>query len=277
MKAAPFDYLRPHHVSEVLKVIQQAGGQAKLLAGGQSLGPMLNLRLVRPALLIDVSRIEALRVIEERPDSWHFGSAVTHARIEDANGGLHGGAMLVEVARSIAYRGVRNRGTLGGSLAHADPAADWPLALAALGATIIVRNVANKTRSLPADDFMTMAYTTRLAEDEIIESVVVPKLSPSSRYGYFKFCRKTGEFPEASAAVVIDPQRRWARIFVGAISGAPRPLPNLAELAARQGRAAITPEIIASALAEADNHLDAIAQQMHVGAVSHALERAMAS
>jgi carbon-monoxide dehydrogenase medium subunit len=236
---------------------------------------MLNLRLVRPSLLIEVSRIEALRAVEERPDSWRFGASVTHSRIEDANGSLRGAPMMAEVAAGIAYRGVRNRGTIGGSLAHADPAADWPLALAALGATLNLRNVANQTRVLPADEFMTMAYTTRLGEDEIIESVTVPKLSAAARYGYFKFCRKTGEFPEASAAAVFDPERRAARIFIGALSGAPRPLPQLAEAVARQGRSAMTVEAIEAAVTAADNSLDPVAWRLHVTALSRALQRAM--
>jgi carbon-monoxide dehydrogenase medium subunit len=238
---------------------------------------MLNLRLVRPSLLIDVSRIDALLGVEEKSDAWLIGAAVTHARIEDANGRMRGASMLVEVAAGIAYRGVRNRGTMGGSLAHADPAADWPLALAALGATINLRNAAGRARSLPADDFITMAFTTRLADDEIVESITVPKLSSAARHGYFKFCRKTGEFPDASAAVVLDPDRRQARIFIGALSGAPRPLPQLAQSVASTGRAAVKTDAVAHAVAAADPNLDAIAMRLHATAVARALERALAS
>jgi aerobic carbon-monoxide dehydrogenase medium subunit len=276
MKAPAFDYVRPRDVSELLSAMRLGSEGTKLLAGGQSIGPMLNLRLIRPSLLIDVSRIEELRAVEELPAAWRFGAAVTHSRIEDLNGSLRGAAMMAEVAGGIAYRGVRNRGTIGGSLAHADPAADWPLALAALGATINLRNVSNKTRSLPADEFMRMAFTTRLDEDEIIESVTVPKLSAAAAYGYFKFCRKTGEFPEASAAAVFDPERRVARIFVGALSGAPRPLTGLAEVTARQGRSAITTEAIEAAVSAADSSLDGIGRRLHVTAVSRALQRALA-
>jgi aerobic carbon-monoxide dehydrogenase medium subunit len=135
MKAARFDYMRAGDVAEALAALANTEG-AKLLAGGQSLGPMLNLRLVRPALLVDVSRLKALQQLEDIGRAWRIGAGVTHARLEDLRGRLPGGEMLCEVAAAIAYRSVRNRGTIGGSLAHADPAADWPLALAALGASI---------------------------------------------------------------------------------------------------------------------------------------------
>jgi hypothetical protein len=106
---------------------------------------------------------------------------------------------------------VRNRGTIGGSLAHADPAADWPLALAVLDATVVVRGTQGRARRLAADAFMLSTFTTALAQDEVIEFIEVPKRPPSTRYGYFKFCRKTGDYPETSAAVVLEPEARGAR------------------------------------------------------------------
>src|SRR4029450_8666353 len=107
--------------------------------------------------------------------------------------------MRCELAAAIAYRAIRNRGTVGGSIAHADPAADWPLALAALGATINIRAIGG-VRSIPVEQFVLGAFSTALRDTEIIESIDVPKLSRAGRYGYYKFCRKTGEFAEASAA-----------------------------------------------------------------------------
>jgi aerobic carbon-monoxide dehydrogenase medium subunit len=183
--------------------------------------------------------------------------------------------MLVEVAAGIAYRAVRNRGTIGGSLAHADPAADWPLALAALDATVLVRGRAGERR-VPADRFMTAAFTTVLAADEIVATVSVPKRSAAARFGYFKFCRKTGEFPEASAAALLDPERRVARLYVGALAGAPQPLPALAAALAARGREAATPEAIGAALAAAAPGLDAVARRMHAGTVLRAIGRLFA-
>src|SRR3954469_15959430 len=136
MKAAAFDYLKPQDVIGAIKALAGSAGDAKALAGGQSLGPMLNLRLARPKLLVDVGRIESLREIRDEGDAWLVGAGVTHAELEDRP--LAGCEPLAAVARTIAYRAIRTRGTVGGSLAHADPAADWPLALCALGAKFIL-------------------------------------------------------------------------------------------------------------------------------------------
>jgi carbon-monoxide dehydrogenase medium subunit len=272
MKAAAFDYLRPRDLSEVSAALAQAGGEAKLLAGGQSLGPMLNLRLARPKLLVDISRLDQLRGVSDAGDAWHIGGAVTHSRLEDMGAGLVGGAMIAQVAGGIAYRAIRNRGTIGGSLAHADPAADWPLALAALDAVVVVRGRAG-ARRIQADRFMKSTFTTELAADEIIETIIVPKLSGAARFGYVKFCRKTGEFPEASAATVLDPERRLARVFVGALQGAPQPLTTLARAAAEGGLAACTREAVAAAVAAAAPQLDAVDRRMHAGVVMRALQQ----
>jgi carbon-monoxide dehydrogenase medium subunit len=274
MKAAAFDYARPRDVAEAITLLAQAKGGAKLLSGGQSLGPMLNLRLARPALLVDISRLEELRAIEDTGDAWRIGAAVTHSEIEDADGALGGGAMLVEVAAGIAYRAVRNRGTIGGSLAHADPAGDWPLALAALGADVALRGPAGE-RTLSAERLISAAFTTEVKDDEIVTAVVVPKLSGSARFGYFKFCRKTGEFPDASAAVVIDPDRHATRVYLGALSGAPQPLSELARRIAEDSHAAVARKAVAEAVATVAG-LDPIERRMHAGALLRALERAFA-
>jgi carbon-monoxide dehydrogenase medium subunit len=271
MKAAAFDYVRPRDVAEAVAALASQG--AKLLAGGQSLGPMLNLRLARPKLLVDIGRIDALRRIDDAGDAWRLGGAVTHAAIEDAP--ALKGTMLGVVAAGVAYRAVRTRGTIGGSLVHADPAADWPLAIAALDGQLIVRGRGGERR-LAADTFMQAAFTTTLAEDEIVEAVLVPKLSRAARFGYFKFCRKTGEFAEASAAVVLDPERKVARLFVGALSGAPQPLPTLARTLAEHGPAACTRETVSAALAAAAPGLDAVDRRMHTGAVLRAIQQAAA-
>jgi len=274
MKAAAFDYARPRDAGEAIALLAQAKGNAKALAGGQSLGPMLNLRLARPGLLVDISRLEELRAVEDADESWRLGAAVTHSAIEDANGTLRGGEMLVEVAAGIAYRAVRNRGTVGGSLAHADPAGDWPLALAALGADVVLRGPTGE-RSIPAAQLDAAAFTTEIREDEIITAVLVPKLAGSARFGYFKFCRKTGEFPEASAAVVIDRERDAARVYLGALSGPPQSLPELARRIAEGDLTSPNRDAAIDAVATITG-LDPIEQRMHAGALLRALERAFA-
>jgi aerobic carbon-monoxide dehydrogenase medium subunit len=271
MKAARFDYIRAGHVAEALAALANTEG-AKLLAGGQSLGPMLNLRLVRPALLVDVSRLEGLQRLEDMGRAWRIGAGVTHARLEDLR--LPGAEMLCEVAAAIAYRSVRNRGTIGGSLAHADPAADWPVALAALGASVNIRGPT--PRSMLVERFIEGAFTTTLAANEIIETIDVPKLSRAGGYGFYKFCRKTGEFAEASAAAVFDPESGVARIFVGSLRGVPRPLPSLAQEVAKHGQSAAATDAVTQALTQAIGDLDAVERAMAAAAVTRALMRVFA-
>jgi aerobic carbon-monoxide dehydrogenase medium subunit len=272
MKAASFDYVRPADVAEALRVLSERRGGAKLLAGGQSLGPMLNLRLARPQMLIDVARIDVLRRIEDMGAKWRIGAAVTHARIEDARDTLRGAEMLTEVAAGIAHRAIRNRGTIGGSVAHADPAADWPLALAALGATVNLRSARGR-RDLPLESVVLGVFTTVLGDDEIIESIDVPKLSPTGCYGYYKFCRKIGDFAEASAAAVFDPETGAARIYLGALRSTPLPLATLARAVALQGHAAGAKESVAHTLTQAAPDLDPVERRMAIGAVMRALDQ----
>jgi len=269
MKPAAFDYVRPRDLGEALHVLKQANGEGKSIAGGQSLGPMLNLRLARPKLLVDLSKLEELKRIVDEDDAWRIGASVTHAQLEDRP--LPGCEPLARVARVVAYRAVRNRGTVGGSLAHADPAADWPLVFAALDA--VVRICGPKgSRELKADSFMSAAFTTQLAEDEIIESVRVPKLGAGARWGYYKFCRKTGEFPEAAAALLLDPQRRVARLFAGALDRPPQPLETAARALAQEG--AVGPDVIATALARAAPGLGPAARKLRATAVQRAISQA---
>lgn len=274
MKAPPFRYARPRDLPEAVRMLAGEPG-AKLLAGGQSLAPMLNLRLTRPAVLVDIGRLGELRGIADEGAALRIGAGVTHARIEDADGALAGAPMLREVAAGIAYRAVRNRGTIGGSLAHADPAGDWPLALAVLGAELVASGPRGERR-LAAESFMAAAFTTALAEDEILTGVILPKPSPAARWGYVKFCRKTGEFPEASAAALFDPERRIARVAVGALPGAPQPLPDLARAVAEEGPGAARREPILAALAAASPGLDTVARRMHAAVVGRAIARAFA-
>jgi carbon-monoxide dehydrogenase medium subunit len=266
VKAAAFEYVRPKDLPEAVKHLASLAGDAKPLAGGQSLGPMLNLRLARPKLLVDVSRLDALKGIEDEGDAWRIGAAVTHAELEDRP--LADCAPLAQVARGIAYRAVRNRGTIGGSLAHADPAGDWSLALAALGATIFLTG-RNGTREVDAAEFTRSAFATVLADDEVIELVRVPKISSRASWGYYKFCRKTGEFPDAAAAVLLDPERRAARLYVGALDRAPQPLDTVAHTLAEQG--AVPDQTIDAALERVVPDMGRAARRLRATAVRRAI------
>jgi carbon-monoxide dehydrogenase medium subunit len=276
MKAARFDYQRAPDLAGALALLAaDAGGSTRALAGGQSLGPMLNLRLARPARLIDLGAISALREISGDGERWRIGAGVTHARIEDASEPLDGRGYLRHVASGIAYRAVRNRGTIGGSLAHADPAADWPLALAAIDARVCIAGPRG-SRQVGADGFMRAGFSTVLADDELIEAIEGPVLGTQARWGYFKICRKTGEFPEASAAAVFDPERRVARIVAGALAGAPVLLAGLAAACARQGEIALTRAAVDQALVDAGLALDAVERRLHATAILRATAQVFA-
>ena len=229
MKAAAFAYERPVDLNAALALMANADGMTKIIAGGQSLGPMLNLRLVEPDLIIDISGLSELKQVERSGDELVIGACVTHGDIEDGRiPDVTRGAMQ-RVAGAIAYRAVRNRGTIGGSLSHADPAADWISALAALGARVTLRGVAG-ARNLAIEDFITGALESALQPGEIVEAVRVPAMMPSAKWGYVKACRKTGEFAHAIAAVLVDPESATARAAIGALDTAPIVLGDAAAL-----------------------------------------------
>jgi carbon-monoxide dehydrogenase medium subunit len=220
MKAAAFAYERPSDLNAALSLIAKTNGVTKIIAGGQSLGPMLNLRLVEPDMIVDITGLSELKQAERSGDELVIGACITHGDIEDGRiPDVTGGAMQ-RVAGAIAYRAVRNRGTIGGSLSHADPAADWVSALSALGATVRLRSVAG-VRDLAVQEFVTGALESALRPGEIVEAVRVPVMTPSARWGYVKACRKPGEFAHAIAAVVIDPASATARAVIGALNAAP--------------------------------------------------------
>ena len=234
MKAAAFDHARPDDLDAAIGLLAGSGG-ARVLAGGQSLGPMLNLRLARPELLVQVNRLPELAVIAADAESVTIGACVTHAAIADGavpdigHDGLVGHDVpigqdvLAHVANGIAYRAVRNRGTIGGSLCHADPAADWVTVLTALDASVVLRGPQGE-RHLTVADFILGAFRTALSPGEVLRAVRVPRLPPDARWGYVKACRKPGDFAHAMAAVLLTPRAR--RLVLGALDGKPLLLEN---------------------------------------------------
>jgi aerobic carbon-monoxide dehydrogenase medium subunit len=229
MKPASFGYERPANVASALEALGSANGLAKVMAGGQSLGPMLNLRLVTPDLIVDIAGLGELKEAATDKGELVIGACVTHADIEDGRiPDVTRGAMS-RVAAAIAYRAVRNRGTIGGSLAHADPSADWVSALLTLGAKAVLRS-SKGSRNIAMSDLVVGALETTLQPGELIEQIRVPAMSPSARWGYVKACRKTGEFADAIGSVLIEPDAGTARIVIGATEAAPMLVKNAAEL-----------------------------------------------
>jgi aerobic carbon-monoxide dehydrogenase medium subunit len=229
MKPAPFEYQRPRDLPEALRLVADSRASTRIIAGGQSLGPMLNLRLVEPELIVDIGALAELKLAERRGDELVLGACITHADIEDGRvPDVTRGAMR-QVAADIAYRAVRNRGTLGGSLGHADPAADWISALAALDARLTLRSLTG-TRLIDLPDFVVAALESALRPGEIIETIHVPARARSAHWGYFKSCRKAGEYAHAIGAVLVDPDAGMARIVIGAIEAAPIVIKDTLEL-----------------------------------------------
>lgn len=236
MKPSAFDIVRSHSVSDAVELLSASAGDASIVAGAQSLGPMLNLRLVRPRLLIDVTGILEMNKVEEDDQGVTIGACVTTASIEDGKLPCKGLTMLPEIAANIAYRAVRNRGTIGGSVCHADPAADWPLALCALRARCIIAGP-RRRRSLPIDEFIVGAFETALGDDEILVAIWIPRPSPRAHWGYQKLCRKTGEFATAAGAISVDPERSIFRMAFGATEGKQIVVPDFRSLLSRNGAA----------------------------------------
>ena len=270
MKAAAFEYERPRTVAEA--VVMLAGrSDAKVLAGGQTLGPMLNLRLAQPSLLVDITRIPELAAVTEDAGSITIGAIVTHAAIEDSRVNDPTSGFLRRVARGIGYRAVRTRGTIGGSLAHADPAADWYSCLGALGAEVLVSG--GTAFRVTVADFMRAAMETALGPGELITGVRVPKFSIRARYGFHKICRKAGEFADAIGVVVVDPERDYFRAVCGATSGPP--LVVDAE-ALRQEKVPAVEELAAFLKDQSFGH-DAYELKIHAVALHRAFQEAKAA
>jgi carbon-monoxide dehydrogenase medium subunit len=220
MKPSPFDYLRARSLEHAVDLLGDGEGNVKLLAGGQTLGPMLNLRVVQPDRLVDITKLPETTAWSEEGDGVVIGACITHAAIEDGKVPDPTGGILRRVASGIAYRAVRNRGTIGGSLAHADPAADWLSALAALGAEAIVLGPGGERR-IPIAELSTGIFETQIGERDVLRAVRVRRLSARARWGYYKVCRKAGEFAEAIGAVLHDPGGAGFRLVIGAADGAP--------------------------------------------------------
>jgi carbon-monoxide dehydrogenase medium subunit len=216
MKPAAFDYARPASWAEAVQLV---GKGARPGAGTQSLGPLLNLRLAQPGTIADLRHLPDYAGVTQTGDIVRIGAGTTHAAIED--GAVPGriGEIMGAIAHRIAYRPVRNRGTIGGSLAHADPAADWVAVLPALGGTAIALGPKGERR-LPLANFVLGIFETALAPDELLRAVEVPVLPINAKWGHWKFCRKVGEFSKATACVLHVPGAT-PRAVLAALDGPP--------------------------------------------------------
>jgi carbon-monoxide dehydrogenase medium subunit len=214
MYPASFEYLAPSGVTEAIELLRQHGDDAKLLAGGQSLVPMMKLRVARPKYLIDIHRISDLNYIREEAGTMRIGAMTRHIQIEESSLIRARLPMLAEAASEIGDVQVRNRGTLGGGLAEADPSGDYGAVVLALNAQLKCVSPRGE-RVIPAAEFFTFAYTTVLEFDEILTEVVLPLPDKSSAGVYLKLERVAGDFAIASAAVELSLDKNGACGAIG--------------------------------------------------------------
>jgi aerobic carbon-monoxide dehydrogenase medium subunit len=265
MKPARFDYVRPASLGDAVTLLAAHGGEAKVLAGGQSLMPVLNFRLAAPRVLVDIGRIPGLNRISVGADGVSLGALVRWRDIEQHPALAAAHPLLAEAIGHVAHYQIRNRGTVGGSIAHADPAAEMPGIAVACDAQIVVTGSGGQ-RTIAAADFFVGALTTVLAPDEVIVEVRLPPWPASRRFAFEEFSRRKGDFALAGVAVFydLDTQGRAVDPHIGAIGVTSRPVRLKAAEAALAGKA-IDDAAIQAAAAVADEGLD-VSEDIHAPA-----------
>ena len=266
MKPAPFTYHRPATADEAAHLLSSLE-DAKILAGGQSLLPIMNMRLAEPAHLIDISGIVELRCVREAEGHVGYGAVTTHMMVEhglvpDAARGL-----MAHAAAGIGYRAIRTRGTMGGSLVHSDSSAEWPTVLSALDATVVARSTRG-VRRIPVRDLLVGFFSTTLEEDELVTEIEVPRLPETTRWGYYKLARKPGEFAESLAVVLRRPD--GDEIWVGAARDTPVRLTGAESLVAGREAGHVALRELADGVGE-QTGLEGHPRQLHAVAILRAL------
>jgi aerobic carbon-monoxide dehydrogenase medium subunit len=203
LKPAPFDYLAPKNVDEALQALRHDGADAKILAGGQSLVPLLNLRLTRPRILVDLNGVPGLDGIREAPEGLAIGAMARQNTVERSVTVREKCPVLAEAIRHIGHLAIRHRGTLGGSLVHAESAAELPAVALALDAKFEI-SAAGTARALRAEKFFVDYLTTALGPDEMLREIVFPVLRPSSGYAVEEIARRHGDFAVAGVVAIVD-------------------------------------------------------------------------
>jgi CO/xanthine dehydrogenase FAD-binding subunit len=203
MKPPPFDYIVALDRDTALATLARAGGDAKILAGGQSLMPMLNFRLLRPSILVDINRVPGLGFIEETPDSVRIGALTRQFPLETSPIIAQHFPMLSYAVAHVGHLAIRNRGTIGGSLSHADPAAELPMMAVLLDAALSIVS-ATGSRTVAARDFFLNALTVDLDGTELLTEIVLPKLPAQTGWGFEEIVRRHGDFALAAVAATLS-------------------------------------------------------------------------
>ncbi|MGB2649545.1 MAG: xanthine dehydrogenase family protein subunit M [Pseudolabrys sp.] len=202
MKPAAFDYVIADSIDMAVASLADGGGDAKIIAGGQSLVPMLNFRLLRPSILVDINRIGDLAFIQETGKNICVGALTRHFQLETSPVIARHLPILACAMTHVAHLAIRNRGTIGGSLAHADPAAELPMMALLLDAELSIASTSGK-RTIAARDFFLDALTVDLAGSDIVTEIVLPKLPPETGWGFDEVARRSGDFALAAAAATL--------------------------------------------------------------------------
>ncbi len=259
MKPAPFEYYCPTTKGEALALLGQHGEDAKLLAGGQSLVPMLNFRLARPQVLIDINRVQELVFLEESDNGLRIGALVRHRTLEISPLVQQKCALLSHAARFIGHVTIRNRGTFGGSLAHADPSAELPLVLAALEGHIVAESSGGR-RTLSPSEFFISYLTTSLQTTEILSEIWVPALSPRTGWGFQELALQHGAFAMVASAAILTVDENDvcsnARLVLGNV--APTPVRATASEYHLKGKS-LTPKVLGEAAEKVTEVVEATA------------------
>jgi len=273
MKASAFSYARATSVSNAIELLVAHGERAKLLSGGQSLMPAMNLRLVTPELVVDIGELEELRGIAAGAGLITVGALTRHADLLKSPEIAAHAPLLAEAVAHVAHPAVRNRGTIGGSLAHADPASELPACMVALDATIIARGPAGERR-IPARDFFTGIYATALSAQELLVAVEVPMAATNATHYFCEFARRHGDYAivglAAQALAEGDGLTDFRPVFFGVSDR-----PQLAKATARLIRIPITPVLLSEVLESLGEELDPSEDQQATGPMRRHLAKVL--
>ena len=271
MKASAFSYARATSVANALELLVAYGDKAKVLSGGQSLMPAMNLRLISPELIVDIGEITELRGIAVRGDVLSIGALTRHVDLLRSPEIAAHAPLLTEAAAHVAHPAIRNRGTLGGSLAHADPASELPASLVALNATIVVRGQTGERR-IAAGEFFTGIYETALSAQELLIAVEVPVAQKNSAHFFHEFARRHGDYAIAGlAAQAIVQAGLFTELRAAFFAVGDRPI--LAKAATKLINIRITPAVLAEASATLGEELDPQEDQQASAAMRRHLAR----
>jgi carbon-monoxide dehydrogenase medium subunit len=273
MKASAFAYARATSVENALELLTAHGDKARVLSGGQSLLPAMNLRLIAPELVVDIGDLAELRGVTVKGDVLAIGALTRHADLLKSPEIAAHAPLLMDAVAHVAHPAIRNRGTMGGSLAQADPASELPACMLALGATIIARGLGGERR-IAANEFFAGIYETALTAQELLVAVELPVAAKNSTHFFHEFARRHGDYAIvglAAQAAVRD--GRFADLRLGFFAVGDRPL--LAKSAGKLVDVALTPSVLAGAASALSDELDPLEDQQATPAMRRHLARVL--